>query len=175
MKTKTFLILVSVFLVLDGFMTIPAYGSIATSEPPTNVFMSENAEIIAVCRVKSVDVGFHSTVYSFETMEAIKGIIPKGYVITTKEGITGHTSPPQVRFEVEQTYLVYLCEKNGVFSVFFGEWGKTPLVASNTGLLDSLRETYDGTISMDVHPVSFVSIPFIFCVLVYFHWWNRGI
>ncbi len=170
MKEKTSLLLLALILAASGFSVGVTCASIATSDPPTDEFMMENADIIVICKVTNVDVGVHNTDYMFETEEAVKGVIQKVFMITTADGTNRHTEPPAVRFEDGQEYIVYLSEEDGKYSVFFGEWGKTLLSAFNEELLDNLRSSYRGTIELDVPPVFFIFLLFLSCVLVYYFW-----
>ena len=170
MSEKIPRLLLVLVLMTSGLYTGIVAGSIATSEPPTDEFMAENAEIIAICEVTSIKVETDRTVYTLETSEAIKGIVPKKFNISTGEGAQKKTTPKPVRFEAGKEYVVYLCEENGKYAVFWEAWGKTPLSAFNTELLEDLRDNYKGTIELDVHPVFFIFLLLLSCVLVYFFW-----
>ena len=141
-KLNSFLLV----LILGSSIINTTHASIATSDPPTNEFMAENADIIVICRVTGVNVGVSNTRYGFKVIEAIKGNIKEEFVITTKEGTLRRTSPPQVRFEKGQELLMYLSEKNGNYQVFYGSWGKCILPSVNEPLIDSLRSEYTGEI-----------------------------
>ncbi|MCW4013887.1 MAG: hypothetical protein NWF07_13005 [Candidatus Bathyarchaeota archaeon] len=168
MRKKISYLILTLILVSVGLSTWTIEGSIATSEPPTDEFMAENADIIVICKVTSVEIETYRTLYNFESLEAIKGTIPEEFSITTGEGVQKKTTPTPVRFDEGQEYVVYLSEEDGKYSVFWEEWGKTPLNVFDSDLLGDLRDTYKGTIELDVHPVFFIFLLFLSCVLVYF-------
>ena len=170
MNKKISYLILTLILVSIGLSTWTIYGSIATSEPPTKEFMAENADIIVICKVIGVEVEIYRTLYSFESLEAIKGTISEEFSISTGEGAQKKTTPTPVRFEEGQEYVVYLKDEDGKYSVFWEEWGKTPLNGFDTELLGDLRDTYKGTIELDVHPIFFIFLLFLSCNLVYFFW-----
>ena len=121
-------------------LAIPfAFGSIATSEPPTLAFLEGNSEIIVTGIVTSVNVEFLYTNYSIRTYEVLKGSIADQFSITTGEGTNSHISPSPVRFEQGQEVIVFLNEKDGLYKVFWGPWGKRLLAAENEENLEFLR------------------------------------
>ena len=157
-------------LILSSSLIGSIHASIATSDPPTNEFMAENADIIVVCRVTGVSVGVSNTRYGFKAIEAIKGTIKEEFVITTKEGTLRHTSPPQVSFEKGQELLLYLCEKGGKYQVFFGSWGKCILPAVNEPLIDSLRMEYTGKIINNTEYLMITGVFLASTLLIILYW-----
>jgi hypothetical protein len=134
------------FLMLSGLFIVPVGGSMVTDEAPTNESLVDTADIIVTCRVISVSVEPHRTVYEFEAIEAIKGTIDKEFRIKTREGTYSFVTPTPVRFDVGQELLLFLVEGDNGYYVLYEYWGKHLLSLVDEEYLDSLRGDYFGSV-----------------------------